>query len=268
VHLLDLWGRLNVEMDGLAKAYWNETYLTVAPFYPSNASIWSLWTGNRKLASWDRNALYNHAQSMDISDHWSKRQKIPQALIYSIDWQACKEAIKWLGLNKSLWVPKWLAGYAPVGKVLKRYKFREHAECPRCSEFEDMLHVITCNAPRARVQWEASVAKLEIWLIKSATMPALSSAILNHLNAWKTNDATPVPSYSWPGVNDLVTPQSCVGWRVFLEGGLLKEWAAKQQEYYDWLARRNTGKRWTMILIKKTVGNLLGYVGTSKWRAT
>jgi hypothetical protein len=242
VQLLDLWGQLNVEMNSLAKAYWNETYNTVPPFYPSNSSGWSLWTGDRKLASWDRNKLYNHAQATDILDHWSKRQKIPQELIYSINWQACEEAIKRLGLNKSFWVPKWLAGYAPVGKVLQRYKFQDHAKCPRCSEFEDTLHVIKCNAPRALVQWEASVAKLEVWLTTSATMPALCNAILNRLTAWKTDDMTPAPSYSWPGVDDLFTAQSRVGWRVFLDGGLLKEWAAKQQEYYDWLARRNTGK--------------------------
>jgi tRNA A37 N6-isopentenylltransferase MiaA len=36
-----------------------------------------------------------------------------------------------------------------------------------------------------------------------------------------------------------------------MEGGILHEWAAKQQEYYDWLQCRNTGKRWLTNLIKK-----------------
>ncbi len=36
-----------------------------------------------------------------------------------------------------------------------------------------------------------------------------------------------------------------------MEGGILHEWAAKQQEYYDWLQRQNTGKRWLTTLIKK-----------------
>ena len=98
VQLLDLWGQLNVEMDGLAKAYWNETYTTAVPFYPPNTSGWSIWTGDRKLTSWDRNALYNHAQATDVIDHWSDRRQIPQDLIYSIDWESCEEAIKRLGL--------------------------------------------------------------------------------------------------------------------------------------------------------------------------
>jgi hypothetical protein len=82
-------------------------------------------------------------------------------------------------------------------------------------------------------------------------MPALRSAIINRLKAWHQSSATAAPSYSWPGVNDLIYTQTLVGWQAFLEGGVLKEWAAKQQEYYDWLARKNTGKRWTTTLIKK-----------------
>jgi hypothetical protein len=40
--------------------------------------------------------------------------------------------------------------------------------------------------------------------------------------------------------------------QAFLEGGVLQAWAAKQQEYYNWIKRRtNTGKHWISILIKK-----------------
>jgi hypothetical protein len=52
-------------------------------------------------------------------------------------------------------------------------------------------------------------------------------------------------------VNDLILKQSQIGWRAFLEGGVLKDWAAKQQDYYTWLKKKNTGRRWTTTLIKK-----------------
>jgi hypothetical protein len=45
--------------------------------------------------------------------------------------------------------------------------------------------------------------------------------------------------------------QDSVGWQAFLEGGVLLSWAAKQQDYYDWLKKKNTGKRWVTTLIKK-----------------
>jgi hypothetical protein len=87
---------------------------------------------------------------------------------------------------------------------------------------------------------------------KALTLPDLQKAIISRLQTIRHQDeAMTVPSYSWPGVNNLILEQDAGGWRNFLEGGTLKEWAAKQQEYYDWLKRRNTGKRWVTTLIKK-----------------
>jgi hypothetical protein len=87
---------------------------------------------------------------------------------------------------------------------------------------------------------------------KALTMPELQKVILNRIKTVRfPKEAMPVPSYSWPGVNDLILKQDVVGWRKFMEGGVLQAWAAKQQEYYDWLQRRNTGKRWVTTLIKK-----------------
>jgi len=251
IHLLDMWSQLNVEMDSLAKTYWNQMQPTIQPFYPATQPGWSLWIGQRKLSNWDRVSLYNHAQKTDILAHWSKRRGIPENLITSINWEACENAVKRLGLNRALWVPKWLAGYAPVGKVMKRYKFQTHDECPRCSEFEDTIHVIRCESQLATTQWDSSIATLDAWLFQVGTMPDLRHAIVTRLKAWKTHSPQIDPQYTWPGVNDLVKKQDLVGWRSFLEGCILHEWAAKQQAYYDWLKRKNTGKRWTTTLIKK-----------------
>jgi hypothetical protein len=111
-HMLDLWSQLNVEMDSLAKTFWNQTQSTVAPFYPTNSFGWSLWIGKRKLSTWDRTAFYDHVNSTDILDHWSQRRAIPSHLIQSIDWEAGADAIRKLGLNQALWIPKWLAGFS------------------------------------------------------------------------------------------------------------------------------------------------------------
>jgi hypothetical protein len=228
---LDMWSQLNVEMDSLAKSYWNETQPTIKPFYPRNTFSWSVWIADRKMSNWDRTKLYNHAMSHDILDHWSTRRRIPGNMIHSIDWEASEAASKRLGLNRSLWIPKWLAGFAPVGKVLQRYRFQEHAECPRCTAFEDTAHILVCPAPRATTQWESSITKLDLWLQKAATMPDLRKAILSRLRSWRANEDLPVPSYTWPGVNTLLQQQDLVGWRAFLEGALLQNWSAKQQEY-------------------------------------
>jgi hypothetical protein len=163
-----MWGQLNVEMDSLAKVYWNDTKTPVLPLYPPSSYGWSLWAGSRKLASWDRQSLYNHAQSTPILEHWSKCRNIPHHLIQSIDWEAHKHAIKPLGLTHSLWTPKWLAGFAPVGKVQQRNMFQDHAECPRCSTFETTTtHVLICPAPQAQRQWDLSLSSLDQWFAKA-----------------------------------------------------------------------------------------------------
>jgi hypothetical protein len=251
-HSLDMWGRLNVEMDTLAKAYWNETHADTPPFYALSNSGWSLWIGRRKLSSWDRQALYNHAKSLEILDHWSARRSIPRQAIRSIDWEAGQLAIKQLGLHKSLWIPKWIAGFAPVGKVLARNHLQTHAECPRCSEFEDTQHVLLCQAPNAQRQWDASIVTLDQWLTKARTLPDIHKAIISRLQSWRRQEV-PLrpPDYRWPGLNDLVRAQDEIGWQNFLEGGVLHAWSEKQHDYYAWLQRENTGKRWTTLLIKK-----------------
>ncbi len=246
-----MWGKMNVEMDSLAKVYWNETSSSVLPFYPPSTFGWTLWTGTRKLASWDRQKLYNHARSGTILEHWSERRQIPPNLIQNIDWEAGQVAIKRLGLNKQLWIPRWLAGFARVGKVSQRLKLQDHAECPRCAAFEDTHHVVLCTAPKAQRKWDASVSNLKTWLLKANTMPDIQQAILSRLQAWRTQTRLPDLFYRWPGVNDLVRAQDLIGWRAFLEGAVLQAWAAKQQDYYDWLQRCNTGRRWITTLIKK-----------------
>jgi hypothetical protein len=41
-HLLNVWGQLNVEMDSLAKVYWNDTKPLVPLFYPPSSYGWSI----------------------------------------------------------------------------------------------------------------------------------------------------------------------------------------------------------------------------------
>jgi hypothetical protein len=82
-------------------------------------------------------------------------------------------------------------------------------------------------------------------------MPDIKHAINHQITAWKKSRAPLPPLYAWPGVDDLVYAQGRVGWRAFLEGSVLQEWAGKQQEYYTWLQKKNTGRRWTTYLIKK-----------------
>ena len=110
-------------------------------------------------------------------------------MIWSIDWEAGQKAIKQLGLHRSLWIPTWLAGFAPVGKVLQQNQQQDHAECPRCSEFEDTEHVILCTAPTAQRQWDASMVNLSTWMTKALTLPEIQKVIISRLKTMRNATA-------------------------------------------------------------------------------
>jgi hypothetical protein len=87
---------------------------------------------------------------------------------------------------------------------------------------------------------------------KAFTLPDIQRAILHRLQSLRNQtEELPPLNCTWPGLNEIVSAQDMIGWRNFMEGGILQAWAAKQQEYYNWIQKRNTGKRWITTLIKK-----------------
>ena len=189
---------------------------------------------------WDHTALYNHAQSTNILDHWSQRRRIPNNLIDQLgSMQRCYKAS---GTQPIVVDPQRVGRLCSSWQGYAKYKFQTHADCPRCAEFKDTAHVLLCKAPRAITQWDASIAKLDVILQKAA---------MSRLKALKDTSAFTAPTYTWPGVNNLIALQDSIGWRAFLEGCVAKDWAAKQQDYYNLLEQKNTGRQWTTTLIKK-----------------
>ena len=89
-------------------------------------------------------------------------------------------------------------------------------------------------------------------MTRALTLPGIQQVIKSRLKTVRNRtEDLPATYYKWPGLNELVQAQDTLGWRIFLEVGILHEWAAKQQEYYDWIQKRNTGKQWITTLIKK-----------------
>jgi hypothetical protein len=84
-------------------------------------------------------------------------------------------------------------------------------------------------------------------MLKAFTLPELQTAIISRIQTVRTEeDALPVPTYAWPGINDLILKQDVVGWRNFMEGGILYKWAAKNKNIligYNAGIRENGGLR-------------------------
>jgi hypothetical protein len=84
---LDIWGQLNVECDGLAKAFWNTTALCDGwvPNLAFGWEGWSLWIAAQKLSCIDKRKLYDHVFSDRIKQYWHRKHSLTPILITSIN---------------------------------------------------------------------------------------------------------------------------------------------------------------------------------------
>ena len=141
--------------------------------------------------------------------------------------------------------------------MMKLWQFQDHEECPRCPEKRDTAqHILRCPATSTNLIWECSMTKLQLWMETTNTMPELQEAIITRLRQWK-GLTTRNPAWTTQnGLRHAVGHQDELGWYNFLMGRISIEWKAVQQQYYDWLGKCNTGRKWVVALIKKVFEDL------------
>ena len=88
------------------------------------------------------------------------------------------------------------------------------------------------------------------WLTKMNTHPQIVKAIVDGLSAWRKDEPWN-PSFTWRGVQSATDRQQRVGWQALLEGCPAIGWAEAQQLYFEWLEKRNTGRRWLVSVIQQ-----------------
>ena len=154
--------------------------------------------------------------------------------------------------SRQHWVTKHTSGFCGTGKMMKLWKQRETAKCPRCSEEnEDASHVWKCQGEGANEVWENSMEKLRIWLQKKKTQPNVAKLICDRLIAWRCDTAPGVHPSTYRGIRSALENQEKVGWQAMLEGAPAIGWREVQQSYYEWLGLRKTGLRWLSALVQK-----------------
>jgi ribonuclease HI len=252
---LDPLSQDNVLADSLAKAHLNQLG---HDYVPSTQRFgdegWSVRFAGKKLARVDLHTLYSLLYTPTTEAYWMKKYQLSRQLIRSIDWAVCGEAYRQLRFPQQRRVSKQATGHMAVGKMMQIWSFQETAECPRCqAPTERASHVLTCRDPRADAVWKMALTKLERWMTSQRTMPQLQTAILNGLSQWRDPTHLPCPS----GIQDIRTAvalQDTIGWYPFATGHMGYLWKGIQQQYYAFLGRRNTGKKWARELIKKLWG--------------
>jgi Reverse transcriptase (RNA-dependent DNA polymerase) len=245
---LDRWERLNVEMDGRAKAF-----IQVAKQRPRHFLIksepWSLWYQGKKIVKDIKETIYEIVHSSEARDYWSQKEKVMPPLLDSIQWDAVNQAMKSSPRATRVFIAKHTVGMCGVGKFMHRWKQRHSPNCPRCGEFEDAPHVWLCRGSDSDAIWQKSMVSLAEWMESVQTDPDVQEAILSKLSKWRTgsDDDGMVPFQLQPAIEQ----QNDIGWSNFIEGWVSFEWELVQQSYYDLIQSRRSGLRWLSSLITK-----------------
>jgi hypothetical protein len=165
-----------------------------------------------------------------------------------IDWDAIDLAMAHCPPLYRLWVTKHVSGFFANGKMMKHWGFWDNQKCPCCHHIkEDKEHLLICPAPSCVEKWAASVQGLQEWLQEVNTAPDLLHCISHALAARKLNQSFQAVC---SGVaHPVAVTQDRIGWVLFTEGKISKQWKSIQSERYHTLESPRSAHQWASGLV-------------------
>ena len=250
---LDIWARLNVDMDTQAKCHWEEHYATAQQCQQYiQGEPWPVWIGGNKICHSLRTQILDHINGTVAREWWLEKKTIPAGASSLVDWEVGAVALQQSKHGRRHWAVKHSSGFCGVGKMMALWKKWPSANCPRCGiPNETAAHVWTCSGGGANFVWETALTRLCSWMETQETAPEIIEAIRTHLQGWRNGSGGVPVTYHLLGLTTAAQNQTDIGWQCFLEGFVTSDWAATQQTYYTWIGSRRTGKRWAIALVKK-----------------
>ena len=248
-HQLNPTAQLNVQMDLLAKQFWQTHRNTYTPYYADSPFAWTIWSRGTRFSCWNVDKLYDTVMSPPIQQYWRTRHGIPPAT--PIDWDSASAALQATDLYHKLMIPKWLSGFMPTGKVLVRRGLSSSDACPRCGRPEDTQHILLCPSTSAQTRWKVNLKHFHDWMVSVHTMPEISRAIIYHLRIWHDNESAAPLTPSSPTLGAAFDDQTDIGWNGFLMGFLSIYWQQAQADHYARIGSRQSARRWTISIIRK-----------------
>ena len=175
-----------------------------------------------------------------------------EAVWTTIDWQAHGRAFRGIPLGKQRWLTKHASGHCGVGRMLLRWKWQCHSECPRCGlEDESTPHILLCADVGARAHWRAGVHSLNTWMQTANTCPTLTKWILIRLDEWRTEATTRQPVTATPAVEKAIREQDEIGWWGFLLGRVSASFSSAQADHFRLSRSRKKASAWTPKLLRQ-----------------
>ena len=132
-----------------------------------------------------------------------------------------------------------------------RWNLRHKSHCPMCNEDqEDTTHIMLCQSEMAITQFDDTLRTILKKLLRLKTCFYALAAIRNELYSWRRKLTPPDIAYLPYELQLIILQQRQVGWKLFLEGFLVKRWSHYMQTYYLSQGTKNSGKLWAKRAVK------------------
>ena len=248
---LDIWARRNVFVDSCATAVYERLRPECTPQFFS-FPLPPISCGDSMVVSELASTIRTHVLSPPAMDHWQRLNRFGSGTCTMVQWEARSGALALLPQGHRHWVIKATAHRSAVGVEMVRRRQWQNPTCPRCGhEMETADHVVTCAHPDVKARWMHFLSKLDRWLALRHTHPSMARMILSHLRSWVDGSPPPQEFTSTPGLREALEDQLQLGWTNAIWGHWSWRWADVQQAYYQFLGKRQSGRRWLSLLIQQ-----------------
>ena len=260
---LTRWENMNVRMDATAKQLMQFIINNPNNKQPTLqfGNEWELRCGETKVTGNVRKSVINHIHGRALKHFYVRSGKITTEGINIINWNAMGKAMKKLSQTDATWTTKFVSKFTATGRMMHRWNKWSHSRCPRCNhDNEDTYHVITCPNEEAQDLYQENIYKLDEWMDKYGTHPAVRYIIISTLQQCNTikfseaaeifldEDETNTAQLIRKASND----QDIIGYQNTIEGKISKTWESIQDEYYSITKEKSrSGLGWSTTLIKK-----------------
>ena len=137
IEALDRWATLNIEMDNLAKVYWNDVSEDQAENLSITDEYWPVRIQGEKISSRLDERIREHILGAAQCEWWERKGRLTRESISRVNWQACEKAMKSLAIRRRHWIVKHVSGHVGVGVKMVQWKIRESAACLQLS----LIHI-------------------------------------------------------------------------------------------------------------------------------
>ena len=139
----------------------------------------------------------------------------------------------------SRWYNKSMSRFCGTSRMLERYKFQNHSNCPRCNfENEGTLHVLQCTHNSAIAKQQKEIEDLVLWMQKEKVCPDIVY-IARTILLWWGNQQQIHPLQGSELAAQAFQQQQIIGWHNFFKGFWSKKFLSCQESYFLQLMFQN-----------------------------